>query len=119
MRIQDKKVAINGRLLRTVRLDDEWYEDIGNPKTFIDALRTGGVKADIFTFWQRFPDATPRYDYTHDFEDLAVLPVRSFDDWWNNGIKSRTRGLVRKCEKTGVVVRETELLDALWKGWVR
>ena len=118
MRIQDRDVVVEGRFIKTVRLEHEWYEDLKDPESFVDAVRKSGVKADLVSFWQRFPETTPQFKYFSESEDLAVLPVRSYDDWWNNRIKSRTRGMLRKTEKLGTVVRETQFDDDFIRGMV-
>ena len=118
MRIQDMEVVVEGRLLKTLRLREEWYDEISDPDAFIAAARAGGVKADLVTFWQRVPEFQPKFEFFAEREDLAVLPVNSYDDWWNNRIKSRTRGLIRKTEKSGVTIRETQFDDEFIRGMV-
>jgi hypothetical protein len=118
MQIHEKDIVVEGRLLKTVRLDNEWYEDVTNPETFVQALRANEVKADLLTFWQRFPNSTPKFDYPVEWEDLAVLPVNTFNEWWDSRIKSRTRGLIRKSEKMGITIRETQFDDDFVGGMV-
>ena len=118
LRIHNKDLIVAGRLIRTVRIEQEWYDDVGDPEEIVEALRQNSIKADIFTFWQRLPDSTPRYTYHMEWDDIAVLPVKSYDDWWSKQIKSRTRGLVRKAEKEGVVIREVEFNDDFVRGMV-
>src|SRR5262245_20043568 len=109
--------TIERGLFTTVRLEDEWYEDLADPALVVDALRSSrGINADMFTFWQRVPDVEPKYQYYREGEELAVMPVKSYDDWWKNGIKSRTRGLIRKAEKDGIVVRRTAYDDDFVRG---
>jgi len=72
---------------------------------------------DIFSFWQRFPDIKPRYRYFMEWDDVAVLEVKSFEDWWQN-IDRKTRNMIRKAEKSGVVVREVVPDENFWKGVV-
>lgn len=109
---------VEGRLLKTLRLEEEWFDDVTDPDAFVAAVRASGVRADLVSFWQRVPDSTPKFTYFSESEDLAVLPVESFDDWWNNRIKSRTRGLIRKTEKMGVTIRETQFDDEFVRGMV-
>jgi hypothetical protein len=118
MQVKEHDILVDGRLLKTVRLENEWYEDLTDPDAFLDALRTSGVKADLFSFWQRFPNTTRQFDHAVEWEDLAVLPVHSFEEWWDGRIKSRTRGLIRKSEKMGVMVRQTEFDDEFVRGMV-
>jgi hypothetical protein len=106
--------------LTIVGLEDEWYEDVQDPAAVMRALRGNlAVTPDIFTFWQRVPDVTPRYPYYQEWEDLAVLPVRSYEHWWNQQIKSRVRNQIRKAEKDGLVVKETPFDDDFVRGMTR
>lgn len=103
--------------ITVVRLEDEWYEDIPDPEAVIAALRENlGFKPDLFTFWQRMPDVEAKYLYHVEWEDLAVLPITSYEHWWRNQIKSRTRNLIRKSEKEGLVVKEAEYDDEFIRG---
>ena len=103
--------------ITVVRLEDEWYEDITDPQAVITALRDDpGFRPDLFTFWQRMPDVEPKYAYHFELEDIAVLPITSYDHWWRNQIKSRTRNLIRKSEREGLVVREAEYDDEFVRG---
>lgn len=109
---------ITGKFIRTVRIAEEWFDDVGEPQEIIEGLRQNSTKIDIFTFWQRFPESIPKYQYYMERDDIAVLPIKSYDDWWSKQIKSRTRGLIRKAEKEGVIVREAEFNDDFVKGMV-
>src|SRR5947207_5329324 len=103
--------------LTIVTLEDEWYDDVADPHLVIEVLRRDtAFTPDVFTFWQRFPDVTPRYAFHQEWEEIAVLPVRSYDDWWNHQIKSRVRNQIRKAEKEGVVVKETSYDDEFVRG---
>jgi hypothetical protein len=103
--------------IRTVSLEDDWYEDVGNPAAIIEALQgSTGPAADIFTFWQRPPDVEPVHDYYREFDELAVLPLSTYEDWWSETIKSRLRTTIRKSEKLGVEVREADYDDDFIEG---
>ncbi|WP_020157528.1 N-acetyltransferase [Methylobacter marinus] len=108
IKIGKQTFSIERGLLTVVRLEDEWYEDIDEPQAVARALQENpGFKPDLFTFWQRMPDVEPRYAYYQESEDLAVIPITTYDHWWSHQIKSRVRSQIRKAEKDGVVVRET------------
>ncbi len=100
-----------------VGLEDDWYEDVRDPESVIETLRTShGFKPDIFTFWQRLPDVDPRYPFHIEWEEIAVLPIKSYEHWWNHQIKSRVRNLIRKSEKEGIQVREAVYDDDFVRG---
>jgi hypothetical protein len=117
-------VDINGQTyvisrgpIKVLSLFDEWYEDIRDPASVIEALRgQRDIKADILTFWQRVPDLEPRYDYYTEMESIAVLPIETADHWFNTQLSSRTRNLIRKARKEGVEVRECDYDDDFVRG---
>ena len=51
-----------------------------------------------------------------EWEQIALLPIQSYDHWWNHQIKSRVRNQIRKSEKEGVTVRETDYDDDFVRG---
>jgi hypothetical protein len=109
--------ATSQGLVSITRLEDEWYDDVDDPSAVIRALQgKPNCRPDIFTFWQRVPDFEPRYTYHREWEEIAVLPVTSYEHWWNHQIKSRIRNLVRKSEKEGVIVREVSFDDDFVRG---
>jgi hypothetical protein len=108
---------IHRGLLTTVQLEDEWYDDVRDPDRVIENLRLAkGINADIFTFWQRLPELEPKYAYPMEWEELAVLPIKTYQHWWNHQIKSRVRNQIHKSAKEGVEVRETSFNDDFVSG---
>jgi Acetyltransferase (GNAT) family len=108
--------SVTQGLIKVIGLEDDWYEDVNDPASVIAGLNECDIRADIFTFWQRLPDIKPRYEYHSEWESLAVLPIKSFDHWWNKQIKDKTRNMVRKSKKAGVEVREASYDDVFVKG---
>jgi Acetyltransferase (GNAT) family len=117
VQIDGQTFSINRGPVTVVGLEDDWYEDLRDPERVIEVLREHtGVRADILTFWQRVPDTEPRYSYHLEWQELAVLPVRSYEDWWQHRISSRVRNQIRKSEKEGVIVQETTYDDDFVRG---
>jgi len=116
LKIHGHDVVITRGVVREARLQEEWFEDVADPQDMITELKRGSSKADIFTFWQRLPDVTPRYPFYRESDEIAALPITTYDDWWSNQIKSRTRGLIRKSAKMGVVTKEEEYTDDFVRG---
>lgn len=109
--------AIAKGLVTTISLDDDWFADVADPAEVIASLKqTAAFKPDIFTFWQRPPDIEPRYAFHIEAQELAVLPIKTYDHWWNNQIKSRIRSQIRKAHKDGLVVKETNYDDDFVRG---
>ena len=110
--------VIDRGAVNIVGLEDYWYEDQCDPDLVIQELKSNPhIKADIFTFWQRLPELTPKHTSFHtEFEQLAVLPITTYQHWFDNQIKSRVRSLIRKSEKEGITVRETQYDDDFVRG---
>jgi len=93
VKICGKDIQIQGRLIRVAGLAADTYEFLENPEPAIDALQACGARVDLFTFMQRLPDILPKYSYPMEWDNLATLPVSSFDHWWNEqiGFKARNK----------------------------
>src|SRR5882757_480605 len=116
MKVCGKDIKIQGRLIRIARLDGDKYTFPDDPEAVLDALRKCGKRVDVFTFLQKLPETTPKYNYPMELDNLAVLPVSTFDHWWNNQIRSYPRNRARQAEKRGVVLRELPFSEELIKG---
>jgi hypothetical protein len=116
MKLCNKDITIQGRLIRIARLDGEKYTFPDNPEVVVESLRKCGTRIDLFTFWQKLPETSARYPYPFVMDNLAVLPVSTFENWWNNQIRSYPRNRARQAEKKGVVLREIEFGEELVKG---
>jgi hypothetical protein len=109
-------IRIRGGLLRVARLEGEKYTFPEDPEAQIETLKQSGDRVDIFTFLQKLPEVKPQYPYAIEMDNLAVLPVTTFDNWWNNQIRSYPRNRARQAAKRGVVLREVPYGDELIRG---
>lgn len=116
LEIRGKKVRIEGRLIRIGALDAEGYQFLDDPEAAVKALRESGARVDLFTFIEKLSDIRPKYKYPMEWDNMAVLPVSTFDDWMKHQIDFKVRNKIRKAEKKGVVVREVPFDDAFVQG---
>jgi hypothetical protein len=105
MRINDTEMIIEGKLIKTARIRDEDQEDVENPESFVEEMRSAKVKADFFTFYQRIPETKPKYDYYTEWEGHAVIPIKSYDHWFERQINKNARNAIRRAKKEGVTVK--------------
>lgn len=116
MRICDHDIRIEGSLIRIARLDADKYKFVEDPEAVLSGLQNCGRRVDLFTFLQRLPETTPKYSYPWEWDNLAVLPVSTFDQWWNDQLGFKGRNKAKQAEKKGVTLREVSLDDSLAQG---
>src|SRR3954465_15067010 len=111
MNVHGKDITVEKGLIRIGRLSAEKYEFLDDPRPAIDALRGSPVRIDLLTFMQRLSQPKPLYDYPFEWDNLAAVPVSTFDHWWTKQINGKTRNMIRRAEKNGVTVREAPFDD--------
>jgi hypothetical protein len=116
MKVGRPDIQVEGGLLRIARLTLDRYESVDDPGATRELLRASGMRIDLFTFMQKLPDTSPKYAYPVEWDNVAALPVSTFDHWWSKQINRKARKALRVAEKTGVVVREVPFDDALVRG---
>src|SRR5580704_4030212 len=123
LRVCEKNIRVAGRLVRIARLDTDKYEFLTEPALIIEGLRQCGERIDLFTFLERLPNplqessaSAPIFDYPFEIDNLAVLPVSTFDHWLMKQITAEARNRTRQAPKKGVVLREVPFDDALVQG---
>jgi len=116
MRVCGKDIHIQGRAIRIARLAAEGFEFLEDPGVMLDALRLSRERVDLFSFTQELPETAPVHRYPMEWDNVAALPISSFDHWWDRQINAKTRNMVRRAQKMGVEVREMPFNDALIQG---
>jgi hypothetical protein len=116
MEVCGKDIRVQGRLFRLARLEADKYLFLDDPEPVLDGLRNCGTRVDVFTFLQKLPETAPKFRYPMELDNLAVLPVSTFDHWWTEQIGFKARNKAKQAEKKGIVVREVPFDDALVQG---
>jgi len=116
VQIEDKRLIIEGRFLTVARLKDEWYDELVDPELAMSSLKRCAPVPDLLTFWQRLPDTLPMYSYYYEPEMLSAIPLKDFQHWWHQQIKSDTRKKTKRAEKRGIELKVVSLHDAFVRG---
>jgi hypothetical protein len=111
-----KQIKVQGRAVRIGRLDAEKYQFLDDPEPMLEGLRKSGKRIDVFTFMPMLQESKPKYRYPMELDNLAAIPVSTFDQWWNHQIGFKARNKAKQAEKKGVTVREVPFDEVLVKG---
>jgi hypothetical protein len=119
LKLDNRALRIAGRLCRIAHLDADDYKFLSSPESAVSELRKTRLAIDLFTFLQKLPDTIAKYPYLYEMDNLAVLPVSTFDHWWTNQIGFKARNKAKQAAKKGVVVREVPfdgtLVNGIWQ----
>src|SRR6266446_7947459 len=116
--IHHRTVIVNGKLIRIAEVqDEEWIagDVVEDPEYFIAQIKRANLKADIFTFTEKIPATEPKYGYPMEWDNVAAIPITSFEDWWEKRLPQESRKNVRRATKRGVNVEQVEFNDELVK----
>jgi hypothetical protein len=119
--IDGRVVVVGGQWIKIASIKEEDLvegQTVRDPATFVSELRRQRLKADVFTFAEKLPQTTPRLGCHVEWENLAVIPITTFGEWWKTRVESSVRRAVRKAEKSGVIARLAEFDDAFVGGIV-
>jgi hypothetical protein len=114
--VAGKQIQIRGSVLKVARLDAEKFLFVDDPAPIIEGLKKSSQRVDMFTFLQKVTERSPKYAYPVEWDNLAVLPVSTFDNWWNKQIGFKARNKAKQAEKRGVVTREVPFSEELVRG---
>jgi hypothetical protein len=116
--IDERNVVTTGKWLKVAAVRHEELVEgpvLANPESFILKLKRSGLKADILTFAQKLPETTPMYTYFKEWENVAAIPVTTYDRWLKESAEYSIRKAINKAKKLGVVAKVVEFSDEFVK----
>ena len=111
-----REIDIQGRLCRIAQIDGDGYKFPDRPEPLLAELRRSKKRVDLFTFIQKLSEAPPKYPYPMEWDNMAVLPISTFDHWWTQQIGFKARNKAKQAQKKGIDVREVSFDDLLMRG---
>ena len=111
-----RDINVRGRILRIATIEGDKYRFLDDPQSVVAGLRECGTRIDLFTFMQRVSETAPKYEYPVEWDNFAVLPITTFDNWWNKVLGFKGRNKAKQAEKKGIKLREIPFDDVLVEG---
>jgi len=120
METQPEALEIRKKAFFTMARDVEEYQRSVIPtEELVDKLRK--KKVDVFTFIERrwcCPIKSPSNSWLKSEDNIALLTITTYDEWLKL-IGKKTRNMIRKAEKSGIITRIAEpnekLAEGIWK----
>ena len=116
LRFDGRELVINRGLCRVAHIDADDYKFLDDPESVVAELRRAKLGIDLFTFLPKLSGTTPQYPYPFEMDNMAVLPLTTFDQWWNKQIGFKARNKAKQAEKKGVVIKEVPFDETLARG---
>ncbi|HUY95274.1 MAG TPA: hypothetical protein VMU71_08235 [Terracidiphilus sp.] len=116
MLVMNQQLDVAGRLLRTARVDGDGYQFLSDPEALVAELRRRPDRPDLLTFVERVNVTERRYPFPMEWDNYAVIPVTTFENYFRNQIQTVARNRARQAGKRGVELREVEFSDELVRG---
>lgn len=114
--VLNKEIVQTGKLVKIAKIKEEWDEDVENPESLIEKMKHIRPKIDIFTFMQRLPESKQKYDYYMEWDNVAAIPITTYDNWFTKQVKKQARNKIKKSQKEVVVVKKVDFNDDFIKG---
>jgi len=109
-------IKIQGRLCRIANIDGDGYKFLDSPEPMLSELRKSRLGVDLFTFIPKLSETATKYPYPMEWDNMAVLPISTFERWWTQQLGFKARNKAKQAEKKGIVVREVPFDDRLIQG---
>ena len=118
VRIGDKQIIINGKLIKIASIHDERFNELENPLEFIKELNKIRKLADVFTFRQKFPETKRNFNFYMESDDIAAVHLDSYEHWFKKQISENARRGIKKALKEGVTIKNVHFDDEFIRGMV-
>jgi hypothetical protein len=117
--VEGRAIVVDGRWLRIAHVRDEEVAEnaaIDDPTSFLARLGESKLHADIFAFRQKLFGDIQRLNFPVYWDNLAVIPITSYSEWWEKRLSQDGRRNVRRAEKRGVRIELVRFDDNLVRG---
>jgi hypothetical protein len=116
--IGTKQFCIQPGLVRVLSLHNEFIDEVSDPESTLREIKQRSVPADLLTFLRLPPDTSSNFSYHFQWDNLAVLEITTYDNWFKKQIQKSARNRIRKAEKENVTVQVEPFSDRLAAGLV-
>lgn len=115
---KERRIIVRRRFfLYEAKVSDEYLYDANLDRKLILELKNSNT--DLFTFISRDYVAKREYPFKKEKDNVALLRIKSYEDWWSK-IGKKTRNMVRKAARKGVKVNvvtkyEDNVAVGIWR----
>ena len=115
IKIGDIIVIFVGKIIKKALIyDEDWniFSLNESINLIINEIKKSHLKADIFTFAQKIPNVRPYFKYHNEWDNVAAIPITSYQDWLSS-LSSDARKDLKRAERMGVITKTVDFSDEL------
>ena len=116
MKVVGRNLILSGKAVKLAQLDGDNFRFVDNPDAVVGELHRCRERIDIFTFIQGLNEQKAKYQYPMDWDNLAVIELTSFDNWWKEQLGFKARNKAKQAEKKGVTLCEMPFDEVMARG---
>jgi hypothetical protein len=114
--IAGHEASVRGRLIRIAGLAAEGYTFVDDSDAVHDEIQAQRRRIDLFTFTQEASESARRYAHHREGDKVAAMAIWMYTHWRTRQIKDKTRNMLRRADKAGLILRPVSFDDALVRG---
>lgn len=117
--VNSRTIIAIGKWVKVASIFDEFYvasDSAPNLDSIVTTLRRWKCKPDIFKFAIYNKNTLPYAKYSMELDNLAVIPITTYNEWLQGQVKEDVKKGVRKTIKDGLNVKLCEYNDGFVLG---
>jgi len=115
-RINDVKLCVSNDYIKLAQVCNEYMDEVNDADKIICDIKNKNIKANIFTFWILFQESNILCKYYMEYDPIAVIPIKSYEHWYNNQINAGARKAIRHSQKKNVIIKTMFFDETLARG---
>jgi len=107
-----------GKILKKASIyKEDWHAFFLNNSIdeILAGIKKSDLKADIFVFGQKVPDVVPYLKYHYEWDNIAAIPITTYQDWLSS-LSSDARKDLKRAVRMGVMTKIVDFSDELVLG---
>lgn len=110
-------ISVGKSIKKALIYQEDWHEFYLDEsiEDLIEKIKKSDLKVDLFIFGQKIPKTRPRFKYHFEWDNIAAIPIITYQDWISS-LSSDARKDLKRAERMGVLTKMVTFSDDLVQG---